>query len=98
MNTISPTLRRSIDALKEVARRRVATPILYQLFLLTSDGFAVCNRCCRARFRDILRDQKTYRRSVDDVVACEVDYDSEIYCELCSIPIVESVEAIAATE
>lgn len=62
-----------------------AWPGGYPLFLITSDGAALCFECARKEFRQIVWDYLNKCATGWKVEACEVNYeDPELYCDHCS--------------
>ena len=69
----------------------------YPVFLMTSDSACLCLDCARAEYRSI---SASVRHRTNDgwrVVACDVNYESELYCEHCSKQI-ESAYGVASDE
>jgi len=57
----------------------------YPLFLLTSDGAALCFDCARKEARNIFESVANKSRDGWNVVACDVNYeDSDLHCDHCS--------------
>ncbi len=67
-----------------------AWPGGYTLFFVTHDCAALCFKCARAEFRNILDSIATDTRDGWRVVGCDVNYeDSDLMCDHCS----ESIES-----
>ena len=62
-----------------------AWPGGYQMFLITSDGAALCFDCARKESRQILPSIASKSRDGWRVIACDINYeDLELYCDHCS--------------
>jgi hypothetical protein len=65
-----------------------AFPGGYPLYLICSDGAALCFSCGRKELRNILEAIRDKDRSGWRVVACDINYeDTDLYCDHCSKPI-----------
>jgi hypothetical protein len=65
-----------------------AWPGGYPLYLICSDGAALCFACGRKELRNILEAIRDKDQSGWRVVACDINYeDSDLYCDHCSKPI-----------
>lgn len=86
------SLRSSIEALKFVARIRAKEAEMRQfgfsptrqLFLSTSDGNVICDKCCHTDFKTLLKEQKYKRRFVNDVVQSTANKIGPICCHRCN--------------
>lgn len=62
-----------------------AWPGGYQLFLLTSDGAALCFDCGIKEFRTIARSMRDRSNDGWRIVACDVNYeDADMHCAHCN--------------
>ena len=72
-------------AIKQAIRDEYAWPGGYPLFLVTSDGAALCIDCGKKEYRSIVW---AIRHNVSDgwkVEAADINYeDAELYCDHCS--------------
>lgn len=77
---------------KTVARDHYAWPGGYEMFAITSDGGALCFKCCRAEFPLIARatiagDRSGWRcEGIDATCNCDTD---PVYCDHCGRVIYE---------
>lgn len=68
--------------------RAGAWPGGYPLYLICSDGAALCFKCARKEVRNILEAIDRKDGSGWRVVACDINYeDCDLHCEHCSKPI-----------
>lgn len=91
LKPIRPNFRRSyreidtVSELKATLRNgQYAWPGGYPLYLITHDGGILHFDCARDNFRSIVW---SIRNQINDgwlVCACEVNYESELYCDHCS--------------
>ena len=74
--------------IKQAIRDKYAWPGGYPLFLITSDGAALCTDCGKKAYRNIA---SAIHNNVSDgwkVEAVDVNWeDTELYCDHCSQPI-----------
>lgn len=72
-------------AIKQAIRDKYAWPGGYPLYLITSDGAALCIDCGKKEYRNIVR---SIHRNVSDgwkVEAVDVNWeDTNLYCDHCS--------------
>jgi hypothetical protein len=59
-------------------------PGCYPLYFITSDGGAICFKCARSEARSIIDAIKKRYRDGWKVEHCEVNYESEIFCDHCN--------------
>ena len=76
----------NVSQLKATLRNGQYTSVgCYPLFLITSDGAALCFECGRAEFSEAC---DSIRKGLNDgwrIVGCAVNYeDTECYCDHCS--------------
>lgn len=76
---------KNVNQLKSTLRNGSYTwPGGYPLFFVTSDGEALHFDCVLDNFRSVV---DSVRNSIHDgwqVIGCEVNYESELYCDHCS--------------
>jgi hypothetical protein len=79
------TIRKRIDMVKEFVRHPFAWPGGYSLFLVMSDGAALCHKCTKKEFRNILDACKRNDNSGWRADSVAINYeDDDSYCCHCS--------------
>lgn len=62
-----------------------AWPGGYQMFLITSDGAALCFECAKKEARPILSSIRDRQNDGWRVVGCDINYeDADLYCDHCN--------------
>ena len=75
-------------SIKQAIRDKYAWPGGYPLYLLTSDGAALCVDCGKKEYRNIVRAIHHNVYNGWKVTAADVNWeDTELYCDHCSQPI-----------
>ncbi len=76
------------DKIKQAIRDKYAWPGGYPLFLITSDGGALCVECGKKEYKNIVR---AVRQDLSDgwnVTAVDINWeDPDLYCDHCNTPI-----------
>ena len=72
-------------AIKEAVRSKYAWPGGYPLFLITSDGAALCCDCAKQEYKQIAYSIRHNLRDGWRVEAADVNWeDPDLYCDHCS--------------
>jgi hypothetical protein len=79
---------KAIRQVKTAARDRFAWPGGYPLFIVMSDGGAVCPTCARENFTRIARSTRDAARDGWDAVGADINWeDSDLVCDHCGAAI-----------
>ena len=77
---------RALQQTKQAIRNKYAWPGGYPLFILTSDGAALCTKCARQEWRQICESTiGKHRLSGWSVEGADVNWeDTDLYCDHCN--------------
>lgn len=79
------TQSKSLRLADQLAREPFAWPGGYPLFAVTSDGFALCSRCCSSERESIAT---TTGNDGWNIIALEINWEEpDFFCSHCSRPI-----------
>jgi hypothetical protein len=76
------------DEIKQAIRQKYAWPGGYPLFLVTSDGAALCVECGKKEYKQIAYSVRHNLKDGWQVEGADINWeDTELYCDHCSNPI-----------
>ncbi len=73
------------EDIKQVIKNEYAWPGGYPMYLVTSDGAALCPKCCKAEYRQIVYSIKHNLQDGWKVEGYDINWeDPNLYCDHCS--------------